>query len=166
MRIPRQFRILALIAAVVGSGAGRVQAQASPQPLTEEKIARLVALRVKGEAIASMVQAQGLAFKPDPATIARLEAAGTPAVAIDAINKAGAAGGPPPEGAVTYADLTELLGLGVPEAEILDRLKQSPTTFHPRPGSGGRADQARGLAPAPRRGRGGPGLVPAVGRDE
>ena len=122
---------LLVLMALAPPAAGLAQAQRASQPLTEDRIARMVELKIKPEVIASMVQKQGLGFSADAAALERLQKAGASAVVLDAVRQAGT---PKPATApdvkpVTYQDVVELLNLGVPEPEILERLKQSPTTF-------------------------------------
>lgn len=105
-------------------------AQPGAQPLAEDKILRMLELRIKPEVIATMVQKQGLSFTADAPALDRLKQANVPEVVLEAVRKAGAAKpSEPTVKPVSYQDILELLRLGVPEAEVIERLKQSPTTF-------------------------------------
>jgi hypothetical protein len=127
MRVPG----LVLLVAMAPLTVVCAQATRATQPLAEDQIIRLVdKLKIKGEVVASMVQKQGLAFTADDTAIERLKAAGAPDVVLDAVRTAGAAKpASAPEKPVTYQDVVDLLNLGVPEQGIIERLKQSPTTF-------------------------------------
>src|SRR4051812_35793333 len=126
-----QIAALVFLMAILPLVAVLGQTQGASQPLTEDKIARMVELKIKPEVIAAMVKKQGLGFAADDAAIERLKTSGAPDVVLDAVRKAGATkpAVAPPAGPVTYRDVVELLNLAIPESEILDRLKASPTTF-------------------------------------
>jgi Mg-chelatase subunit ChlD len=130
MLAPRRIAGPVLLAAMVPLAVGLAQSQRTSGPLDEDQVARMVALKVKGEVIASMVQKQGLAFTADDAALERLKKAGAPDAVLDAVRQAAAPKpAAPADSPVTYQDVVELLNLGVPEAGILERLKQSPTAF-------------------------------------
>src|SRR5262249_4046238 len=132
MRASRCVIVLALLAVTTSLATGPVHAQQSTQPKTEAQIVRMIELKVKGEVIASLIQKQGIDFTVDDPAIERLKKAGAGDVVLAAGRQAGAtkpAAATADNTPVTFQDVVELLKLGVPESEILDRLKQSPTTF-------------------------------------
>src|SRR5262245_1359617 len=130
MRASRCVIVLVLLAVARSLATDPADAQQSPQPKTEAQIVRMIELKVKGEVVASLIQKQGIDFVADEAAIERLKKAGASDVVLDAVRRASAQ---KPDavnnGPVTFQDIVERLELGVPESEILDRLKQSPTTF-------------------------------------
>jgi Mg-chelatase subunit ChlD len=123
-----QLAVLIALAALAAHLAG---AQTGSPPLAEDKIIRMIELKIKPEVISGMIQKQGLGFTADAASLGRLKAANVPEAVLEAVRKAGEAkpAAAPAEKPVTYQDIVELLNVGVPESEIVDRLKQSPTTF-------------------------------------
>src|SRR5205823_3285152 len=94
---------LVLLATAAWLVVGPARSQQPAKPLTEGQIARMVALKVKADVIAGMVQRQGLDFAADDAAVDRLKKAGAPDVVLDAVRRASA---PKPAGAaekpVTY----------------------------------------------------------------
>ncbi|MHC5541356.1 vWA domain-containing protein, partial [Singulisphaera rosea] len=130
VRTRRHVGVVTFFATVVMLGTGSGHAQQGSQGLAEDKLIRMVELKLKPEAIVSVIQKQGLGFTVDAAVVERLEKAKAPAAVVEAVRKAGE---PKPEAtggqAITYQDIVDLLGVGVKSTEIVERLKQSPTTF-------------------------------------
>lgn len=124
---------LAVVAASAAVAPG--QAPRAQEPLTEAKIVRMIELKVKDPVIVSMIKKQGVGFAVDDEAIARLKKAGSSESVLEALRQRAAPNpraGPGATGddnPITFDDIRELLQLGVPEAEILDRLGRSPTTF-------------------------------------
>ncbi len=125
-------RLLATLSVVFLTGllaAESARAQTS-KTLTEEKIIKLIELNVDDAVIGRMLQKDGVTFMADNATIDRLRKAGASEAVLTAIRKAASSRiSIPTQKAITYQSVLELVRLGVPEDQVLKRLKSSPTVF-------------------------------------
>jgi Mg-chelatase subunit ChlD len=129
MLSPKTFARLSVLLLTGLLAAGLAWAQ-TPKALTEAKIIKLIELNVDDVVIGSMLQKDGVAFKADDAVIDRFRKAGASETVLTAVRKAA---GPrilgSPAKAITYQDVLELVQIGVPEEQVLKRLKASPTLF-------------------------------------
>jgi len=98
------------------------------QPLSTEGLVQLHTLGINADAVVQKISADGIGFTPDDATIAKLAGKGVPTEVLTAAKSASAA--PKPAGnVITYANVKQLVALGIDESAIIERLSSSPTIF-------------------------------------
>jgi hypothetical protein len=100
----------------------------STKPLNEQGIVKLIELQLGDDAIVAKLQKDGVDFVVDDAAVDRLKKAGASDAVIESVRKAGQKK-PAAAKAVTYADVLNLLQLGMKESDIIERLGKSPTIF-------------------------------------
>ena len=123
---------LATLATAAALACHGLAAAQTTKSLSEEGIVKLIELQLGDEAIVAKLGKDGVSFSVDAAAIERLKTAGASEAVIEAVRKAGLARpavAPAAAKAVTYADILNLLQLGIGEADILKRLEKSPTLF-------------------------------------
>ncbi len=97
-------------------------------PLSSDAIVQLHTLGIDVDAIVQKINDDGIDFTANATSIAKLKGQGVPAEVLAATQKkpaAPAANNP----LITYANVKQLLELGIDESAILQRLSGSPTLF-------------------------------------
>src|SRR3972149_121420 len=117
----------AVVVALAAVGVARPPAAA---PVGEQDLIKLIELELGDPAIVGKGQKEGVAFKVNEESVARLKKAGASEAVLEAVRKAAETKKPAAPGkAITYEDVLKLLELGIDEKEILKRLEKSPTVF-------------------------------------
>ncbi|MEO2046650.1 MAG: VWA domain-containing protein [Pirellulales bacterium] len=98
------------------------------QPLSSEQLIQLHELGINVDAIVQKINLDGIGFSTDKATLAALEQHGVPAEVIAATQKQSSV--PTLDNPlITYANVKQLVELGISEPAIIERLRSSPTLF-------------------------------------
>ena len=97
------------------------------QPISRDEIVQLHELGIEAGAIVQKIKSDGIGFVPDAATISNLAGQGVPSEVLATIenNSAPATNGT----LITYANVKQLVELGIDEAAVIQRLSDSPTLF-------------------------------------
>lgn len=112
-----------LLGPVVGLG------QAGDKPLAEQDIIDLVRMGIDADAIVARITKGGIGFEANDEALGRLKAANAPDAVLQAVQTAGQKSAAAPADAITYDQVLQLLGMGIGEDAILQRLSKSPTVF-------------------------------------
>jgi len=121
----RSFCTAAAMFSVFVAGACVVEAG---QPLSSDEIVQLHDLGINTDAIVQKIDSDGIGFAADDSAVAALEQKGVPAEVLAAVQTKSASAATS-EPVITYGNVKQLVGLGIAEGAIIDRLRSSPTLF-------------------------------------
>jgi len=98
------------------------------QPISSAEIVQLHKLGINASAIVQKINEDGIGFTADAAAIAKIKEQGVPSEVLAAVESKTTS--PATDGSlITYANVKQLLELGIDESAIIERLNSSPTLF-------------------------------------
>ena len=121
-------RIIASFTFIATSVLGFAVCVEAGNPLSSDEILQLHKLGINDQAIVEKINSDGISFTSDTGSVTLLEQQGV-SPAVIAATRQQSSSLASPESAITFANVTQLLQLGISEQAVIERLQNSPTLF-------------------------------------